>query len=155
MERTNNQKAISIYIRNITKNYLYSKENLKNITYKEIIEKWEKQKETGKEIFKNIENLLNLKGDCDDFVTLLSHKALKENKEVKILLFVGQNNFAYHTAVIIVENGKNYLIDVWKIGKKTKLIHSENELYKYYVKAKKILIIDLKMKLREVNKWVF
>ena len=37
MQRANNQKAISIYIRNITKNYLYSKENLKNITYKEII----------------------------------------------------------------------------------------------------------------------
>ena len=145
----NNLKAISIYIRNIVKNYIYSKQDLKNISYSEIIQKWSKQKEKG-ERFKTIENLLNLSGDCDDFVTLLSHKALKENKEVKILLFVGQNNFAYHTAILIVENQKKYLIDVWKIGKKTKLVNYENELYKYYVKAKKILIVDLKLKIREV-----
>ncbi len=144
--RTKNLKAISRYLRNIIKNVVYSKANVTN-SYEEIFKKFVKAKEPDKEIFKTIETLLkDFKGDCDDFATLLSYKALKEGKQVKILMFINKSGYAYHTAVII--NG--YIFDIWKYKKVFKA--DVPELLKDYKKAIKINVYEIEYKYSEVSK---
>jgi len=76
--------------------YIVEKREIINIVDKKIniLRKWKKLSEKGKEVFRDPRILKKrLAGDCDDLATLLA--VIDKNKKIKLLLLI-KNDAIYH-----------------------------------------------------------
>ena len=143
MSKLLNQNAIEYYkihllINANNKDYL---KDLKHKSINEVFQKWNKEYEIGQEIFKSIATTdKTLKGDCDDFTTIITYilKNVFKKSDVLALFFI-KNNACYHVAPGYIENGKLHIIDVYKFKKAVNSFDiNSKDVFKFYFKASEI-----------------
>ena len=129
-----NQKAVMYYLTYLIRQ-LTGKTTHIPLSIPEILRKWGKKRERGRELFYTpTTNLQRMWGDCDDFVTLTASKLKNDNKNFKIGFCIRKNG-AYHVFIL----ADNILIDPWVCRSPIKFKKS------YYKNAENIVLYDIKL----------